>query len=189
MSIVDPRLPIGIERLCIEGLMVGDETVNLVFEQHGERIAVTSEARRSPTEIQQPRSIGRAPLRRDRDLGTDARGRRGALRIKLDRKGGPRRDTATDRERRPLIQDLELFPIGNCASSALIDAQGRYVWACAPRIDGDPFFCALVGGGGTRPTRTPMGLWAVDVEDQVEVSQAYRRNTPILRTEITAIRN
>ena len=43
-------------------------------------------------------------------------------------------------------QSLELFPIGNCAASALIDEAGRFVWACAPRVDGDPFFSALLGG-------------------------------------------
>src|SRR6185437_15914634 len=45
-----------------------------------------------------------------------------------------------------LTQTLELFPIGNCAASALIDEAGRHVWACAPRVDGDPFFSALLGG-------------------------------------------
>jgi GH15 family glucan-1,4-alpha-glucosidase len=82
-----------------------------------------------------------------------------------------------------LIQSLELFPIGNCAASALIDEAGRYVWACAPRVDGDPFFSALlnerdVGGEDTQ------GLWSVEVEDRAQTSQDYLRNTPILRTEI-----
>ena len=44
-----------------------------------------------------------------------------------------------------LTQSLELFPIGNCAASALIDEDGRFVWACAPRVDGDPFFSGLLG--------------------------------------------
>jgi glycogen debranching enzyme len=51
VTIVDPRLPIGIDRLWIEGLIVGDDTVNLAFERHGDRVAVTSEARRGLVEI------------------------------------------------------------------------------------------------------------------------------------------
>ncbi len=83
-----------------------------------------------------------------------------------------------------MTHNLELFPIGNCAASALIDEAGRFVWACAPRVDGDPFFCSLLTGrdaGGA----DALGLWAVDVEGQASVTQAYLRNTPILRTEIT----
>ena len=33
-----------------------------------------------------------------------------------------------------MTQTLDLAPIGNCAISALIDRQGRYLWACAPRV-------------------------------------------------------
>ncbi|HEY3950284.1 glycoside hydrolase family 15 protein [Phenylobacterium sp.] len=89
-----------------------------------------------------------------------------------------------------MTQNLELFPIGNCAASALIDEQGRYVWACAPRVDGDPFFSALLRGGdgdgedGDRHYGS-YGLWSVDVENQATIAQAYRRNTPILETIIT----
>jgi GH15 family glucan-1,4-alpha-glucosidase len=79
-------------------------------------------------------------------------------------------------------QSLELFPIGNCAASALIDEAGRYVWACAPRVDGDPFFCSLLAGDPDE--EDAQGLWSVEVEDRVLTSQAYLRNTPILRTEI-----
>jgi GH15 family glucan-1,4-alpha-glucosidase len=82
-----------------------------------------------------------------------------------------------------LTQTLELFPIGNCAASALIDEAGRFVWACTPRVDGDPFFSGLLCG---RDPASPAahGVWAVDAEDAVQVSQAYLRNTPILSTEI-----
>jgi GH15 family glucan-1,4-alpha-glucosidase len=81
-----------------------------------------------------------------------------------------------------LSQSLELFPIGNCAASALIDEMGRYVWACAPRVDGDPFFSALLGGDPA--DEDAQGLWSVEVEDRAQTTQAYLRNTPILRTEI-----
>lgn len=77
--------------------------------------------------------------------------------------------------------NLDLWPIGNCAISALIDRQGRFVWACAPRVDGDPVFSALMNGD------TPdHGFWAVELEDQVSIEQAYVRNTPVLRTVLTA---
>jgi GH15 family glucan-1,4-alpha-glucosidase len=83
-----------------------------------------------------------------------------------------------------MTQNLELFPIGNCAASALIDESGRFVWACAPRVDGDPFFSALVDGADPI-TVDSFGYWAIEVEGQAKVEQAYMRNTPVLRTEIT----
>lgn len=81
-----------------------------------------------------------------------------------------------------MTQTLELFPIGNCAASALIDEAGRYVWACAPRVDGDPFFSALLGG-----EEAAHGYWSIEVEDVAQTRQSYLRNTPILRTEITDV--
>jgi GH15 family glucan-1,4-alpha-glucosidase len=83
-----------------------------------------------------------------------------------------------------LSQNLELFPIGNCAASALIDEAGRYVWACAPRVDGDPFFSALLGGKDAGD-ETAQGHWSIEVEDLAQSRQSYLRNTPILRTELT----
>jgi len=80
-----------------------------------------------------------------------------------------------------VTQTLDLFPIGNCAASALVDRQGRYVWSCAPRVDGEPIFSALIGGDQAEAH----GFWAIEVEDQAQITQAYLRNTPILRTEIT----
>jgi glycogen debranching enzyme len=44
ITIVDPRLPIGIDRLWIDGLKIGGDTVRLAFERHGDRVAVTAEA-------------------------------------------------------------------------------------------------------------------------------------------------
>lgn len=82
-----------------------------------------------------------------------------------------------------MTQDLDLFPIGNCAASGLIDRAGRLVWACVPRVDGDPMFSSLLG---EHPDANPdaHGYWAVDVEDQASITQSYLRNTPILVTEI-----
>ncbi|SFJ24588.1 glycoside hydrolase family 15 protein [Caulobacter sp. UNC279MFTsu5.1] len=81
-------------------------------------------------------------------------------------------------------QNLDLFPIGNCAVSALIDRCGRFVWACAPRIDSDPVFSALLGG--LEPgDPAAKGTWEVVVDGAATVEQDYLRNTPILRTVIT----
>jgi GH15 family glucan-1,4-alpha-glucosidase len=82
-----------------------------------------------------------------------------------------------------LSQTLELFPIGNSAASALIDEGGRFVWACAPRVDGDPFFSGLLGGRDPG-SGAAQGIWAVEAEHTAEVRQSYVRNTPILSTEI-----
>jgi glycogen debranching enzyme len=45
IEILDPRLPIGIDRLRLEGLRVGEESVNLLFEREGRRVAVHAEGR------------------------------------------------------------------------------------------------------------------------------------------------
>ena len=50
--------------------------------------------------------------------------------------------------------NLELWPIGNCQVSGLIDKAGGLVWGCVPRVDGDPVFCALLNGG-----RQDEGVW------------------------------
>lgn len=72
---------------------------------------------------------------------------------------------------------LDLWPIGNCQVSALIDTSGRFVWGCVPRVDGDPLFSALVGG-----TQPEVGFWAIDLDGCIATKQTYRRNTPILIT-------
>ena len=76
---------------------------------------------------------------------------------------------------------LDLWPIGNCQVSALIDRAGRFVWGCVPRVDGDPAFSSLLdpaprAGEGAR------GFWEIDLEDCVETQQRYIRNTPVLVT-------
>lgn len=81
-------------------------------------------------------------------------------------------------------QTLDLFPIGNCTASALIDRQGRFVWACVPRVDGDPFFSALLAGGDPADAGA-QGLWDITVEDAVRTDQQYLRNTSVLRTVTT----
>ncbi|WP_284125114.1 glycoside hydrolase family 15 protein [Parerythrobacter aestuarii] len=81
----------------------------------------------------------------------------------------------------PVTADLELWPIGNCQVSGLIDRTGALVWGCVPRVDGDPVFCALLNGD----TRDK-GIWRFELEGQVSASQHYIRNTPILITRLEA---
>jgi hypothetical protein len=45
VEIRNPILPIGIDRLCIERLAVGGETIDLTFERQGTRVAVHSDSR------------------------------------------------------------------------------------------------------------------------------------------------
>ena len=80
-----------------------------------------------------------------------------------------------------MTQTLDLAPVGNCSVSALIDRNGRYVWACAPRVDGDPVFSALMDGDDP-----DHGFWDLCLVGQSGVEQAYIRNTPVLRTVLTA---
>ncbi|MBB4640279.1 glycoside hydrolase family 15 protein [Rhizorhapis suberifaciens] len=76
---------------------------------------------------------------------------------------------------------LDLWPIGNCQASALVDTDGRMIWACLPRVDGDPIFSALLGDDDYDAPHA-RGFWSIDLEDSVSVTQEYVRNTPILRT-------
>jgi GH15 family glucan-1,4-alpha-glucosidase len=79
------------------------------------------------------------------------------------------------------LATLHLSPIGNCAVSALIDSEGRFVWGCVPRVDGDPTFSALLSGADTS-LADAQGLWAMDLEDQISTEQNYERNSAIVRT-------
>ncbi|HEX8216820.1 MAG TPA: glycoside hydrolase family 15 protein, partial [Allosphingosinicella sp.] len=81
------------------------------------------------------------------------------------------------------MNSLNLWPIGNCQVSALIDEAAGMVWGCAPAVDGDPLFCSLLEpkGGGAQPR----GEWRVSLENQVRVEQRYLRNTPILVTRLS----
>ena len=72
---------------------------------------------------------------------------------------------------------LDLWPIGNCQVSALVDRAGRFVWGCVPRVDGDPLFSSLLGGEAP-----DTGYWGITLEDGVSIEQEYIRNTPILVT-------
>ncbi|HEU0065761.1 MAG TPA: glycoside hydrolase family 15 protein [Sphingomonas sp.] len=76
-----------------------------------------------------------------------------------------------------MTADLDLWPIGNCQVSALIDRTGRFVWGCVPRIDGDPAFCALLDHDDPAT-----GFWTIELEGGTKTTQRYRRNTAVLVT-------
>ncbi|RXZ65898.1 glycoside hydrolase family 15 protein [Pelagerythrobacter rhizovicinus] len=81
----------------------------------------------------------------------------------------------------PHQTSLELWPIGNCQVSGLIDREGALVWGCVPRVDGDPVFCSLLNGD-----EEDLGVWRFELEGQVAATQYYERNTPILVTRLEA---
>ena len=72
--------------------------------------------------------------------------------------------------------DLNLAVIGNCHIAALIDAAGSIVWACLPRMDGDPVFCALLNGDA------PDGRFSIAMQDTTHIRQRYLRNTAVVET-------
>ena len=76
---------------------------------------------------------------------------------------------------------LDLWPIGNCQVTGLMDERAGLVWGCVPRVDGDPVFCALLNGD-----RQDVGVWRFELEGQVSATQHYVRNTPILVTRLEA---
>lgn len=71
---------------------------------------------------------------------------------------------------------MDLWPIGNCQVSALVDKAGTFVWGCVPRVDGDPCFTALLD----QDART--GFWTIEMEGATRTTQRYLKNTPILVT-------
>jgi GH15 family glucan-1,4-alpha-glucosidase len=79
------------------------------------------------------------------------------------------------------VSSLDLWPIGNCQVSALVDRDASFVWACQPRVDGDPLFCALLDPRG----EGPRGTWRIALDGQVAAEQRYFKNTPILATRLT----
>jgi GH15 family glucan-1,4-alpha-glucosidase len=79
---------------------------------------------------------------------------------------------------------LDLWPIGNCQVSALVDRAGRFVWGCVPRVDGDPVFSSLLDAA-PRAGEGARGFWEIDLEDCVDTQQHYMRNTPVLVTRHT----
>ncbi len=78
----------------------------------------------------------------------------------------------------PRTSSLDLAAIGNSRIGALIDANASVVWMCVPRFDGDPVFCSLLDDGSAG------GRFDIELQDCASITQAYERNTAILRTEM-----
>jgi len=76
---------------------------------------------------------------------------------------------------------LDLWPIGNCQVSGLIDRRAGLVWGCVPRVDGDPVFCELLKGD-----QAGEGVWRFEIAGQVSATQRYLHNTPLLSTVLEA---
>lgn len=87
---------------------------------------------------------------------------------------------------RTVTASLNLWPIGNCQVSALVDGAGRFAWACLPQVNGDPAFCSLLNK--TIPgDDKEHGFWDIELVDAVETTQSYLRNTPVLVTRHTDV--
>lgn len=78
------------------------------------------------------------------------------------------------------MTDLNLGVIGNCAIASLVDRNGRHVWHCLNRLDGDPVFNALLGGND------PQGGFMEAVVSGAKGigKQRYHTNTAVLETEV-----
>ena len=74
---------------------------------------------------------------------------------------------------------LDLAVIGNGRTAALVDPTARIVWWCYPRFDGDPIFCRLLSGDDEK------GFSDVVLDDMVDFSSEYLRNTAIMTTVLT----
>jgi GH15 family glucan-1,4-alpha-glucosidase len=75
---------------------------------------------------------------------------------------------------------LELGLIGNCSIGALVDPVANIVWACFPRFDGDPAFCALLDAAST----PDHGFWQFELEGLMRSEQEYCRNSAVLVTRL-----
>ena len=71
---------------------------------------------------------------------------------------------------------LDLAPIGNGRTAALVNTAGRIVWWCFPRFDSDPVFCRLLSGEEEK------GFCDVVVHGCKHVQTQYLRNTAIVQT-------
>lgn len=77
------------------------------------------------------------------------------------------------------MSTLDLALIGNCTIASLIDRNGRHVWHCVSRLDGDPVFNALLGG-----TDPQAGFMDIVVHDHTATRQRYLPNGAVLETVI-----
>ena len=80
------------------------------------------------------------------------------------------------------MRTLDLALIGNGRIGALVATDATIAWACFPRFDGDPVFCALLD---TAPPASARGLWSIELVDGIAAEQAYAENTAVLVTRLT----
>ncbi|NIJ40842.1 GH15 family glucan-1,4-alpha-glucosidase [Parvibaculum indicum] len=83
------------------------------------------------------------------------------------------------------MSSLDLGVIGNGSFGALIDEEGRIVWCCLPRFDGDPVFHDLLNGKQEGDNEGDRGFWEISLVGQKSVTREYRTNTAILVTTIS----
>ncbi|MCL4722398.1 MAG: glycoside hydrolase family 15 protein, partial [Gammaproteobacteria bacterium] len=82
-----------------------------------------------------------------------------------------------------MSSNLELGVVGNCQVASLIDEDGRHVWTCLPRPDGDPVFAALLRNDASDARR---GLFEIALKGHVRSEQQYLGHTAILETRLYA---
>ena len=78
---------------------------------------------------------------------------------------------------------LDLAVIGNGRTAALLEPASRLVWWCYPRFDGDPIFCRLLAGDEEK------GFCDVVLDNMVDFSSDYERNTAVVSTVLTNSEN
>jgi GH15 family glucan-1,4-alpha-glucosidase len=78
---------------------------------------------------------------------------------------------------------LDLAVIGNGHTAALLEPSSRLVWWCYPRLDGDPVFSRLIAGDEEK------GFCDVVLDDMVDYTSDYERNTAIVSTVLTNSQN
>lgn len=80
-----------------------------------------------------------------------------------------------------MTSSLDLALVGNGTIAALINPEAEIVWACVPRLDGDPAFCSLLR---ERASEQDFGFFAVELLDLERTEQEYVTNTPVLLTRL-----
>jgi GH15 family glucan-1,4-alpha-glucosidase len=78
---------------------------------------------------------------------------------------------------------LDLAVIGNGHTAALLEPSSRLVWWCFPRLDSDPVFSRLLAGNEEK------GFCDVILDDMVDYTSDYERNTAIVSTTLTNSQN
>ena len=78
---------------------------------------------------------------------------------------------------------LDLAVIGNGQTAALLEPASRLVWWCYPRFNGDPVFSRLLAGDEEK------GFCDVVLDEMVDFSSDYERNTPIVSTVLSNSQN